>query len=158
MVIFPLMASNTSWCLDSQHHNVSFLRSSFNGFFPSVLVGWSGTLGSSPYLGSSPVPSYTVVHPSAWMVSTFFGSRLMPSGVSSCPKNLHYFISNCILSGLNLKLFLKVSKLGTAISWLMASFPLESTSSAMPVTPCTVLMTASSLSWKTSKLTVRLKG
>ena len=84
----------------------------------------------------------------------------MPSGVSSCSKNLHSFILNCILLGLNLKWLLQavLSKLRTATSWPVLSFPLANTSSAMPVTPGTILMTASSLSLKMSELTDRPKG
>ena len=152
------MASNTPWCLDSQHHNVSFPGSFFSGL-PPLSVGWSSTLGSSPYLRSSPVLSYTVVHPSAsW--HTFFWLMLMPSGVSSCPKNLHSFTLNYILSWLNLRLLLQTisSKLRTAMLCLILSSPLANTSSAMPVTPGTVFMTACGLFWKTSGLTDRLKG
>ena len=49
-------------------------------------------------------------------------------------------------------------KVRTATSWLVLSCPLANTTSAIPVAPGTVLMTASSLSWKMSKLTNRPKG
>ena len=42
--------------------------------------------------------------------------------------------------------------------WVVLQCTLERTSSAMPVTPDTILMTASSFSWKISKLTDRPNG
>ena len=83
----------------------------------------------------------------------------MPSGMSSCPKNLHSFILSGILSRLNLRLLLQDvwSKLRTATSWFVSLFALANTSSDIPVTSGTVLMTVSSLSWEMSQLTDRPK-
>ena len=44
------------------------------------------------------------------------------------------------------------------MSWFISPSLLAKTSSAMPMTPGTVLMTSSSLTWKTSELTDRPKG
>ena len=84
----------------------------------------------------------------------------MPSGMSSCLKSWNSFDLNCILLGLNLRLLLQAvsCKLRTVTSWLVSPCPLANTSSAIPVTPGTVLMTASSLFWKMSELTDRPKG
>ena len=44
------------------------------------------------------------------------------------------------------------------MSWFISLCPLATTSSAMPVTPGTVLMNAYSHFWKTNELTNRPKG
>ena len=97
---------------------------------------------------------------SCLIASTFFGSILMLPRVRSCPKTLHSPVLNSILSGSNFRLlsWAVSSRLRTAMSRFITLSPLADTLSAMPVTPGTISMTASSLSWKPFELTNRKNG
>ena len=127
-----------------------------------VWAYFSSTSGSLPYHENS--PSYiSFLHfdvPICLMALIFHRLILIPWGVNICLNNLHSIVFNCILSALNFRFLPQAisSKLGTAMLLFISLYPLANTSSAMLVTPGTVLVTASSLSWKTSELTDRLIG
>ena len=86
------------------------------------------------------------------MASIFFGSTLIPSGVSLCLKNLQSVDLNCIFSEFKDKLFslAVLHSTKTVPSCVFSVAPCITMSSVIPSTPGTSRITLSSLSWKMS--------